>query len=163
MQRHEIILKKPNSNAIKPETRVIEVAREFIQKIRTLLATGTYDTDFVVNIDETGVNLEQSNSKTLEFRTTKRVRAISTGKDRDSTTVLLGGTLSGKKLPAFIIPEGTGKKKVKTLIPDNIYVYYRQEGSWIDREGMKYWIRNVLTPFSRKKRFNAIRWMPWPH
>jgi len=109
---------------------------EFKEKIKNLLQTGNYDLNFVLNIDETGIATETAKSKTIvipegfEEQNTdiKEATVRSCNKEREITTVLVGGTWSGQKLPAFIILKGKGVKKVKTVLPKNFRVEYREKG-----------------------------------
>ena len=40
--------------------------------------------------------------------------------------------------------------KLKIDRPENVKVYHREEGSWVDRKVMKWYVENVLGPWSRK-------------
>lgn len=71
----------------------------------------------------------------------------SAGKTKDMTTVILGGTLTGEKLRALVILPGKGKKALKTIIPPNISIFFREDGSWVDRTVMKAFIKNIIEPW----------------
>lgn len=143
LKRHRLSLRKPSSTYIKPFELIRGKIEEFIKEIRELIASGLYEKDFIFNLDETSIATEATNEKTIEQKGLKRVKANTVGKQKDCHTVLLGGTLTGKKLPAMIIIKGAGVKTLKT-IPKNIVVRYREEGSWMDKERMKNYIRTVL-------------------
>ena len=102
-----------------------------------------YDEDFVFNLDETSVATEAANEKTIEQKGLKRVKVNTTGKQKECHTVLLGGTLTGKKLPALIIIKGCGVKTLKNT-SSNIVIRYREDGSWMDKDLMNNYIRTVL-------------------
>lgn len=55
---------------------------------------------------------------------------------------MLGGTLTGKKLPAYVIIKSKGVKLL-TGLARNVRVAYREKGSWVDRPQMKHYIKTV--------------------
>jgi len=72
------------------------------------------------------------------------------GKDKENQTVLIGGSITGKKLPAFVIMKGKGKKRLKINTPENCVLHFRERGSYMDTDSMKAWIRYILAPLQRK-------------
>ena len=58
--------------------------------------------------------------------------------------------MAGEKLPALLIFPDKGVARLKIDRPENVEVYHREEGSWVDRKVMKWYVENVLGPWSRK-------------
>ena len=128
-------------------------------KIKTLIDTGIYDLDHVLNVDETGVCCEGTSTKTICFdeeENNKDRKAIkysaikSVNKDKENLTVVLAGSWTGAKLPAMIIFPDKGVKKLDRDVPDNVCKVHRKEGSYMDRPTMESWINKILNPYSRK-------------
>ena len=61
----------------------------------------------------------------------------SNGGERENLTVALDVSLEGEKLPALVVLNGKGKKQLKVITPENVYVTYRDK-SWVDTEVMKF-------------------------
>ena len=78
----------------------------------------------------------------------KEATVKSCNKERELTTVLVGGTWSGQKIPAFIILKGKGVKKLKITIPRNVRIEYREKGSYMDRKTMKAWVRTIFKTYA---------------
>lgn len=143
LRRHNLSLRKPSSTAIKPYDAIKAGITKFVKEIRDLLASDLYDKNFVFNLDETSIMTESTKGKTIEQKGLKRVKVNSVGKQKEGHTILLGGTMTGRKLPALIIIKGKGVKLVKS-VPRNVRIQYREEGSWMDKAQMKDYIKTVL-------------------
>ena len=116
--------------------------------MKGLIDGGRDEEDWILNMDETSIPTEINKAKTIEVKGASNVKIKTTGKEKDCTTVVLSGTMSGKKLKAMIIIKSKGKKKIQTS-HDNIKIYFREKGSWMDFDGMTYFINNILSPWSR--------------
>ena len=150
MQRGHLSLRKPTSGAVKPQAEVIAKAVEFVEEVKELIIQGIYDVDYVINLDETGISTESSRWKTLNSKGESHIKVMTKNKSKESTTVLIGGSMSGEKLPGLLIFGDKGVKRLKADPPANLRIYHREEGSWMDRTVMLWYIRNVLGPWARK-------------
>ena len=158
IKRNGYWLQSPKAKVGKEVSLLQKNVLEFKEKIKNLLQTGNYDLNFVLNIDETGIATETTKSKTIvipeesEEQNTdiKEATVRSCNKEREITTVLVGGTWSGQKLPVFVILKGKGVKKVKTVLPKNIRVEYREKGSYMDRPMMRIWVKSVFKNYASK-------------
>ena len=120
-----------------------------------LMDSGIYDPDYIINFDETGVGTEQISTKTIcggegvSPADTKHLTVKSTNCEKESTSVGLGGTWTGRKLPGLVIlpGQGKGKGKLKISWPSNVHIKFRKEGSYMDRNVMDYWCTYILRPF----------------
>ena len=150
LRRNGFSLRKPTSNMIKPKEIVLPKAQEFVKSIKVLIASNIYDLNYVFNIDETSVCTESGRAKTIEVFGKSNVKVVSTGKDKQYLTVVLGGSFTGHKLPAVIIFPDKGVKTFKIDKPGNIKTYHREKGPWMDLDGMTWYINNVIEPWSRR-------------
>ena len=135
------------------------------KKIKTLIKTGLYDLDYVINADETCFNLEEITTKTIWYdkeeandingdlssypKAISHPTTKSAGKLKEYTSVLLAGSWTGKKLRAIVIPPDKGVEKLKVNTPENVYVAYREKGSYMGTEMFKKWVTYVLRPYAR--------------
>jgi len=106
----------------------------------------------VVNIDETNIEFDSNSSTTLADKGSRTV-SVRTSGSSNRCTVLLGVTLSGQKLPPFIIFKGktNGRISREWTARGNLYpftsVYTVQDRAWIDETRMTEWIKLVWKPF----------------
>lgn len=143
LKRHKLSLRKPSSNNNKPFELLAEGIEKFKQEVHELIESGMYAKDFIFNLDETSMPTELSREKTIGHKGDKKVKVNTAGKEKECHTVLLGVTLTGKKLPAYFIIKSKGVKII-TGIPRNVRVAYREKGSWMDLPQMRHYIRSVL-------------------
>ena len=143
LKRHHLSLRKPSTSVTQPDEGISDVVENFVAEIGALLASGLYSEEFIFNLDETSVATEATRERTIETKGKKRVKVNSVGKEKECHTVLLGGTMSGKKLRALMIFKGKGVRQIKSN-HRNVKVAYREENSWMDRKIMKSYIHEVI-------------------
>jgi len=136
MKRYKLSLRKPSSKIVRPFSETEEKIKAFILKFQSLLSSKIYDPQFIINLDETGICTESNRTKTLESKGTAHVVVRSSNKDKDNTTVLVGGSMTGEKLRPMIILKGK-INNLDVIVPNNILLYFREEGSWMDRKVLK--------------------------
>lgn len=115
----------------------------------------------VVNIDETNRDFDAPASTTLEQRGLRSVSVRSTGSSA-RCTVLLGVSLAGEKLPAFIVFSGTRNGRIIREVTGDVVsrgfpadvVMSVQKKGWIDQELMLEWIDRVWKPWVQQKNFS---------
>ena len=109
---------------------------QFVAYVNEEFATGGFSPDSVVNIDETNIEFDMTGSVTLANQGSRTVSLRSSGSCA-RCTVLLGVTLSGKKLPPFVIFKGMLNKRIarertgSTTYPSTS-IYAVQQKAWID-------------------------------
>ena len=158
LNRNQFKLKKVQNKVNKEANEIENSVLEFKEKIKNLILTGNYDFDFILNVDETGIATESIKSKIItlpeeEKETNIQMRDAtvkSCNKEKENTTVLLGGTWTGKKIPALVILPGKGKKKLKIDQPENLRIEFREEGSYMDRDVMMKWANYTFRNFARE-------------
>jgi DDE superfamily endonuclease len=128
------------------------IMEEFTSYVNGQIESGGYTADLVVNIDETNIEFDMTGTMTLAPEGAQTV-SIRTSGSSSRCTVLLGVTLSGIKLPPFIIFKGSATGRLYrewtcagTQYP-NTSKYAVQAKAWIDSPTMLEWIDKVWAPF----------------
>lgn len=138
----------------------VETINDFVHYINDQIVTGGFDADQIVNIDETNIEFDMVGSITLANRGTRTVSIRSSGSS-SRCTVLLGVTLSGKKLPPFIIFKGMPNGRIarewtgQTVYPSSC-VYAVQQKAWIDERTFLEWITKIWKPFCHDKQSSYL-------
>ena len=135
---------------IKPFSELEKLIKEFKEKMKETLSSGKYDPAFIVNMGETRVTVDSCEKKTINTKGEGHVVVKSTGSSKEGITVALSVSMSGVKLDALVIWPNAGKIQLKILYPNNLYIHYRPDGSWMDCMAMEIWVRHCLRQFALK-------------
>ena len=133
----------------------LSVMEQFVAYVNEQIQTGGFSADSVVNIDETNIEFDMTGSVTLANQGSRTVSLRSSGSSA-WCTVLLGVTLSGQKLPPFVIFKGMPNGRIarewtgSTEYPSTS-IYAVQQKAWIDERTFLEWIRKVWGPFCAGK------------
>ena len=149
MKRYKLTLRSPSSKIVRPFSDIEDKADKFILKVQNLLKSGLYDPEFTINLDGSGLCTESNRTKTSESKGTTHMVVRSSNKDKENTTVLLEGSMTGEKLMPMVILKGK-RNTLDVVIPKDVLVHWREAGSWMDREVFKKYIRLVLKEWSAK-------------
>jgi transposase-like protein len=129
---------------------------DFVNYVNEQITNGAYTADDVVNIDETNIMFDMTGSITLANQGEKTISLRSSGSS-SRCTVLLGVTLSGIKLPPFVIFRGSLKGRISrewncqnSQFPETSY-YTTQPKAWIDETTFLQWVEAVWQPFTENK------------
>lgn len=114
--------------------------------------------ELIVNIDETDVPFDLPMSSTLERRGMRTVSIASTGSPNRATAIL-GVSLAGEKLPAFLIFKAKRKARVHKEVTGNVaargypagLTMTLQENAWCDITIMKEWAERIWKPWVLSK------------
>ena len=131
------------------------VIDEFVVYVNEQIVSGNFGPLEIVNIDETNIEFDMIGSITLADQGSRTVSLRSTGSS-SRCTVLLGVTLSGEKLPPFIIFKGKPNGQIAcewtgTTEYPSTSIYAVQDKAWIDERTFLQWIEKVWQPFSSLK------------
>ena len=85
--------------------------QEFVSNVNNYISRERIPSCAVVNIDETNIDFDMPSNKTLE-RVGSRSVTVRGVNSSDRCTVLLGVTLSGEKLPPFIVFKGSPNGRI---------------------------------------------------
>ena len=126
-----------------------ELATAFLQTTRRLLAQGNRDKRFIINMDQTPVNLHDSNKKTLAKIGSRTVNAMEVKTSVGRVTVCLTVCADGTKLPPLIVYKGEPGRAVKREVTKypNAAVYCVQPNAWTDERVALIWVDKVLAPY----------------
>jgi hypothetical protein len=119
---------------------------DFVQNV---LESDVYDHNHVINFDETSVSRDAPPNYTLDKRGTSTVGIKTSGVEKTNYTIGLSITLTGEKLRSVLIWPAKGRETKKCVVPDNVYLYYREK-SWMDKNLLLKWIDDVIAKRTRK-------------
>lgn len=115
--RHKIVNRKVGSKIVRITDCSFKIIIDFIESVNYKINSKNYYS--VINIDETGIFIDSPINFTLEIKGTKRVDIITTGREKQRVTVVLGVDLFRNiKMKPLVILKGKTKRCLKN-IPDN--------------------------------------------
>ena len=99
------------------------VKRKYLQQIKKAVKDGKIPPEFVINWDQTGINVVPSSQWTQAEKGASRVEIVGAG-DKRQITATIAGTLSGKILPFQILYEGkTERCHALTQFPEGFDIW----------------------------------------
>ena len=124
---------------------------KFVVYVNEQIVSGNFGPSEIVNIDETNIEFIMIDSITLANQGSRTVRLRSTGSS-SHCPVLLEVTISGEKLPPFIIFRGksNGKTAFKwtgTTENPSTSIYTVQDKAWIAERTFFQWTEKFWQPF----------------
>jgi DDE superfamily endonuclease len=137
---------------------------EYVAFVNMELAMGMYSQGSIVNIDETNIFFDMAGNMTLADRGSRTVSMKTTGSS-NRCTVLLGVSMSGDKLPPFVVFKGTRDGRIARQLQSepaafpNTMKYACQAKAWIDEPTFKDWIQQIWMPFCTARGNNAYLMM----
>ena len=132
-----------------------EKIQDFVSYVNNQIAAFEFSAGNIVNIDETNINFDIFGSTTLANRGERTIGLRTTG-NSNRCTVLLGVTMSGEKLPPFIVFTGTRDgciaRQLRLLDNNQLLFlvsikYSCQPNAWVDTDIFLQWIEKVWHPF----------------
>jgi transposase-like protein len=148
--RHNLVRRRKTTTTVKNnenlDSTIFAFKKRFVEEV---LEGEDYDHDHVINFDETSIARDAVGAYTLEKRGSKTVAVATTGSEKTNYTMGLSVTLTGERLRAILIWPGTGERSKKQVIPDNLYLYYREK-SWMNADLLLKWVNDIL--FKRKRK-----------
>jgi hypothetical protein len=126
----------------------------FVGYVNRQIQCNKYIADCIVNFDQTNIDFDIAASTTLENRGRRSISIKNTGSSK-RCTVLLAVTLSGVKLPPFIIFEGQpgDRSRIRREFKDPKFGYPQsnfytvQPKAWDDQNTHMQWVEKVWFPF----------------
>ena len=134
-----------------------EIMVDFRSYVNQRIIENSISSNFIVNIDETNINFDLCGGTTLERRGSRTVNAKKSGSSQRAT-VILGVTLSGEKLPPFIVFKGKVSGRIARSFSDNFPMglkYDVQDNAWVDERVFLNWAEKVWSPFCDKTEKNT--------
>jgi hypothetical protein len=108
LRRHLVklgVLKRRVTRVAQNTRYDLTVNQQYVQYIKEQIKIGRYHPQDIVSIDETNFDFDQASGETLANRGDKTIGCAVTG-SANHCTVLLACTMSGEKLPPYIIFKG---------------------------------------------------------
>jgi len=156
MKRNNLAHRKGTHKA-QEKSDAKQVIDDFVHYIKYKISLlGITNPAAVVNADETNVYFSPRINSTICERGSRTV-SIAHSQSSSRCTVMLGGSIDGKKLPPFVI--FTGKRVASAPVfqalqqpQKNGYnpslLYNVQHKAWMDEDLMLYWIDKVWKPYA---------------
>jgi len=143
--RQENIVQRAVTHVAQNTRHEASIVEDFVIYINEQIRSISLSSCNVVNIDETNIEFDSNSTKTLADKGSRTV-SVRTSGSSNRCTVLLGVTLSGEKLPPFIMFKGKPNSPIsrKWTTRGNLYpptsVYTVRDRAWIDEIRMTEWI-----------------------
>ncbi len=127
------------------------IIQDFTQYINRQIVAGRHTAELILSMVETNVDFDRAARRTLSQC---GERSIS-GRITDHSgrcTVMLGVTMSGVKLPAFVIWKGVPNGRVWLEVwgvqfPRDMVKHTVQPRGWMDSSTYKQWVAEVVAPY----------------
>ena len=154
----EGLVNRRRTHIAQNQRRNIEEETDFVCCLNEHIEMMKYPASLIVNIDETNVDFDMPSTTTLAQRGERTISVRGTGSSY-RCTALLGVTMSGEKLPPFIVFTGTRNGRIMREIsgesgrngfPSDVVMSVQKKG-WIDEELMLEWIDRVWKPWLQAK------------
>ena len=154
----EGLVNRRRTHVAQSNRRNMQQEEDFVSSVNEHIRMIGYHPSMIVNIDETNVDFDQPSSTTLSQRGLRTISVRGTGSSY-RCTALLGVTMSGEKLPAFIVFTGTRNGRIIREITGDVcsrgfpstVVMSVQKNGWMDEELMLEWIERVWKPWLQTK------------
>jgi hypothetical protein len=127
----------------------------FLTYFQRQIVTGKYEANVVLNVDETKIDFNKTSGMILAKIGTRLVSGKINGHSGRATVVLCV-TMSGEKLPAFVIWKGVPNGWIKRecqgpQYPHNNMKYAMQPKGWLDSDTYQKWVMEVVLPYLNKR------------
>jgi hypothetical protein len=110
---------KRNQFSIRAATHVaqktlsVEECLDFIGAVNDMVALYSIHDDFIINMDQTGVYMDNRHSTSIVDKGSRHVSCIESKNGSSHCSVFLAVTRSGKKLPPLVVFKGKPKGKIE--------------------------------------------------
>jgi hypothetical protein len=132
-KRYNIVDRKAGSKLIRNDDNKLDILTGFVKEVNEKIESNTYDA--IINIDETGLYYDSKIEHTLDVKGTKRVEIISTGREKQRITVVLGvDLLNNIRMKPLIILKGKTKRCINNIPLDDSYKLSFQENAWCNED-----------------------------
>lgn len=103
--------------------------------------------DRIYNIDETGVQLNNSTGKVIATRGARVVHSITSGEKGETLSVIACCNAVGNFLPPVVIIKGVNKKpEFQDGLPPGSEVYMNRKSAYVNAELFHKWLKEHLVP-----------------
>ena len=119
---------------------------------------GDYDSEYIINIDETCIPFDVYDNHSYAFTGTSPKVKGSSNKQSNRMTAVAAGTKSGKKLDTLFIVKGTpGGRIVSNLNSLNLKAtFVAQNSAWVTSSTFKNYLQEVIFPYCKGNLFVLV-------
>ncbi|ETV97582.1 hypothetical protein H310_09482 [Aphanomyces invadans] len=142
LRRNKLSIRRPTREGQKLSSTLATTRNDFVASVcESFLPFGTLeglDWDHVVNMDE------RRGSKTVSVRTCSS--------NNPRITACLAVTVSGRKLPPFVVFKGVPGARIEAalpaILPDGVFATC-QKAAWMDEKSTELWVKKVWKQFAQ--------------
>ena len=116
-----------------------------------------YHPCYILNFDETMIVKDPVIKRIVTDKGAKKVPIKTSGKEKQGYTIAPLVSLSGKLLTTLMVWPSKGKKAFQINTPSNLFIVFREEGSWIDSKVIEEYTRQVIRPYFRDQMPKDLR------
>ena len=134
-----------------------DIMIDWVKYVSRQVVMSSYTVDCVVNIDQTNNNFDVASPTTLQSAGSRTVSLKITGSS-DRCTIILGVTLSGRKLPVLVIYKGQPHSRIVREFKDQAFGYPQdmfyavQPKAWDDAITHEQLLNQVWLPYCRQQK-----------
>jgi transposase-like protein len=153
---HHKIVQRRVTHAAQNHIYNIDIMIDWVNYVNREIVVSKYTADCIVNIDQTNIDFDVASPTTLQSAGSRTVSVKITGSS-DRCTVILGVTLSGRKLPALVIFKGQPNGRIVREFRNPTFGYPQdmfyavQPKAWDDAVTHVQWINQVWLPYCRQQ------------
>ena len=109
-----------------------------------MLCLTLYHPDFMLNFDETMIMKDPEIKRIVASKGEKKILIQTSSKEKKCYTIGPLITLSGKLLTTLLVWPSKSVKAFKITTPLNLFMSYRDEGSWIYNKVIEEYTRQII-------------------
>jgi transposase-like protein len=128
LKRKDLILRRVTSTGREPLKNSITLIKNFFKECVNYVTVQNYNTNSIINMDETSIYLDFPSNYTYELKGTKKVNAVTTGAERTRLSAAFSAVANGTKLPILLVLPR--KKELEFECPQNLHVVYKTQGKF---------------------------------
>lgn len=159
LKKHRYVSRSKTNIGQKLPDDYSSIHAQFILDYDEIIAA--HQPELVINMDETPVLFDNTYRRTFEKKGKKTILVSGSKNQKKSFTCVLSVTQDGKKLPPFVIFKGSRNGRIVRQLGrmENISgkcVCTCNNSHWMTISEMHMWIKEILLPFVKDRRFLLI-------
>ncbi|KAH9086174.1 hypothetical protein LEN26_020386 [Aphanomyces euteiches] len=162
MERRKLAIRRPTRCAQKLSANLAIMRKDFVESIKDRHGPfgklAEVAKSYIVNMDETPVNVEPEIKTTIAVKGSKTVPARKCSSSNPRTTVALAITADGKKLAPLVVPGARIESSLSEWATSNGLHVLCQTNAWMDDATTSQWIKRVWIPYVADQPSSLLIW-----
>jgi hypothetical protein len=151
LRANGIVLRTKTHKAQDHPSVAMNNAKLFVQSTRPFFQAPNRAQPFIINMDQTPVDLSDPPDKTLNQKGAKTINSRAPKCNMGRITAFLTVCADGTKLPPLLVFKGKPGGQIEREFVKESYPpeckYIVQQNAWTDERVMLFWVENVLAPY----------------